>query len=103
MEQSLDINKLVFKEQLSPVDAARQHKSLLLNTILRVTGFPRGKPGTKISFCPTLPSLNIYTAVFSDKHKMRKKDKKEGGNQPSHSHHYIFAKTIHVLYIKYIK
>lgn len=60
LEQSLDINKLVFKEQLSLIDAARQYKLLLLNTILHVAG----KPETKISLCATLALMNIYVAVF---------------------------------------
>lgn len=59
LEQSLDINKLVFKEQLSLIDAARQYKLLLLNTILHVAE----KPETKISLC-ALALMNIYVAVF---------------------------------------
>lgn len=73
LEQSLDANKSVFKEQLSLADVAASGK-----TILHVAGFPRGKHGTKISFCPTLPFLNIYPAAFycDKQNNKKKKDKR---------------------------
>lgn len=91
------MNKLVFKEQLSLVDAAPSENNC--------AGFrlsSRKTWGKKISFCLSLPFLNIYTALFyCDKHKMRRKKKtKRGENQHSLSLRSVFAKTTHALYDK---
>lgn len=96
LEQSLDTNKSVFKEQLSLADAAASGKNNSTRGKLSSRKTPNKKKSLSVLLYLSGISVLLYFIVTKQNKKKKKKRQKEKTN--SFRLHSIYAKTTHELY-----